>query len=886
MKKIMLKSAAVMASASVFMGAMPVLGAETPDFATREYVVSEFVQSVGRSNLTGSGYILSKFDDADEISEEYVSDFEKAVTSGLVEGYDDNTLHPKDYITRVEALAILARCIPETEDADGEPIEFTDVPGWAEETINGLSKLGIVEGYGDGRLGAEDNITVEQVKLLTDRSDEILNTVTPGESFYGYINNKAFRNYEKGAEYTVDALHGIVIPTENSWSTLDDIELEILDQEDQMLRSLVNGELEYENGSPEQRIYDMLKCIDKLDEKNESDTELYNSYRQKIADAKNINEFLAAVNDIFAETGLNLAFDVMADLEPTEHHVDPYVDVLSAGLGGLINYSSVSKKLLGSKYRELMKECLKYSGVEFSDSDIEKAIGIQEKTATGTDYMFLYQFGLIIRPAYDPDYTEEQLNEDIEKLQAEHPEEDEEEDEEASQETVVYTVDEADKLIKNVKISDMLSYVGFDGFDHIIMPATGNIEASSDIFTDENLNALKANALLYLAQQLLIFGSDEEQAAYEDMDTLSLATMLQMDFDTLNKVLSEEDDIVSDDTAASDEELSYEDKLLSDENLAQLGSLLPMDVGLMYCKYYYDDEISEVLAKMVKDFWDAYINRFENNTWMSDETKQNAIKKIKNMVAVVGYPDNYDYPEIISVEDGGTFFRNMLNILKNNLATTIRECNDQEFLRTEMFMAPDTVNACYYPMFNTMNIFAGILKAPIYDPEASYASNLGAIGAVIGHEIGHAFDADGSKYDENGCLNNWWTDEDTAIYEEKKQLFIDYYKNFEVMDGVVQDSSLTITENMADFAGIQCVFDIIGDDEEAQREALESWASLWAQIGSSSVITSDSRLHNVHSSNQVRVNAIVASLDCFYELYDISEDDPMYVAPENRLNLW
>lgn len=881
MKKIMIKAVSVMAAVSVFIGAVPVLGAETTEYATREYVVSEFVQSVGRSNLIGSGYILSKYGDADEISDEYVSDFEKAVTSGLLEGYEDNTLHPQDYITRVEALAILARCIPETGDVDGEPIEFTDVPEWAEETIDGLSKIGIVEGYGDGRLGAGDNITVEQVKLLTDRSDEILNTVTPGESFYGYINNKAFRNYEKGAEYTVDALHGVVIPTENSWSTFGDIELEILDQEDQMLRSLVNGELEYENGSPEQRIYDMLQCIDKQDEINESDTEIYNSCRQKIVDAENINEFLEAVNDIFAETGLNLAFYVKTDLEPTEHYVYPYVEVLSAGLGGLINYSSVSKNLLGSKYQELMKECLKYSGVEFSDSDIEKAIEIQEKAATGTDYMLFYQFGLIMKPEYDPDYTDEQLNEDIEKLQAEHPEEDEEASEDA-----VYTVDEADKFIKNVKISDMLSYVGFNNFDHIIMPATGNIEASSDIFTDANLNALKANALLYLAQELLIFGSDEEQAAYDDMNALSLAAMLQMDFDTVNQVLSEADDVVSDDTAASDEDLSYEDRLLSDENLSQLGVLLPIDIGLMYCNYYYDDEISEVVAQMVEDLWDAYVKRFENNTWMSEETKQNAIKKIDNMLAVIGYPDNYDYPEIISVEDGGTFFKNKLNILKGNLDTSIRECSDQEFIRTEMLSAPDTVNAYYYPILNTMNIFAGILKAPVYDPEASYAANLGAIGAIIGHEIGHAFDAEGSKYDENGCLNNWWTDEDAAIYEEKKQLFIDYYKNFEIMDGVVQDSSVTITENMADFAGIQCVFDIIGDDKEAQREALEAYAKLWAQIGSASVITSDSYLHDVHSSNQVRVNAIVASLDCFYELYDISEDDPMYVAPENRLNLW
>lgn len=106
------------------------------------------------------------------------------------------------------------------------------------------------------------------------------------------------------------------------------------------------------------------------------------------------------------------------------------------------------------------------------------------------------------------------------------------------------------------------------------------------------------------------------------------------------------------------------------------------------------------------------------------------------------------------------------------------------------------------------------------------------------------------------------------------------------MDGVVQDSALTITENMADVAGIQCVFDIIGDNKERQKEAIEAFAKMWAKIGSASIITDDYYLQDVHSSSQVRVNACVTTLDCFYDLYDVKEGDPMYVAPEDRLRLW
>ena len=140
----------LLTAASMLAACVPSFAAEdSTEFATREYVVSEFVQSVGRSNLDGSAYMLSTFKDSNEISEEYVNDFEKAVSNGLIRGYDDDTLKPKQSITRVEALMILARCIPETADLDAEPIKFTDVPDWAEESIDGLSKLGIVYGYGD-----------------------------------------------------------------------------------------------------------------------------------------------------------------------------------------------------------------------------------------------------------------------------------------------------------------------------------------------------------------------------------------------------------------------------------------------------------------------------------------------------------------------------------------------------------------------------------------------------------------------------------------------------------------------------------------------------------------------------------------------------------------
>ena len=157
---------------------------------------------------------------------------------------------------------------------------------------------------------------------------------------------------------------------------------------------------------------------------------------------------------------------------------------------------------------------------------------------------------------------------------------------------------------------------------------------------------------------------------------------------------------------------------------------------------------------------------------------------------------------------------------------------------------------------------------------------------IIAHEMGHSFDKEGAKYDENGCLKNWWTEEDYAEFEKLQEKFIEYYNRFEVVDGVVQDANVTITENMADFAAMQIIMDIVGDDKEAQKEVFESYAKMWAQLGTVPYLTDSTLLSDVHAANVVRVNAVVASFDQFYEIYGVKEGDAMYVAPEDRLRLW
>ena len=268
-----------------------VMAEEAVEYATREYIISEFVKSVGRSNLDESAAVLEMFTDSDKISDQYKEDVSRAVVGGIVKGYQDRTIRPSEKVSRLEAMVMLARCVPELE-AEGEVIEFTDVPEWAKENIDYLSQAGLVKGYGDGTMGADDFITTEQVGLLVQRSDEALRTVTAGESFYGYVNEKLFRNASLENPTYIDPIHGAIVTHSDCWSHFDDVYNKIVTEETEILEKIVNGEVEYEKGSPEQRVHDMLECIDSTVAVNESDKKNVADMRNAILNAKMQKNFL------------------------------------------------------------------------------------------------------------------------------------------------------------------------------------------------------------------------------------------------------------------------------------------------------------------------------------------------------------------------------------------------------------------------------------------------------------------------------------------------------------------------------------------------------------------------------------------------------------------
>lgn len=882
------KAVALILSASVAacMGT-GVLAADNSEdeYVTREYAISEFVQSIGRNNLKGNENVLKRFTDADDIDEQFRADFASAASNGVVYGYDDSTLRPQEHISRVEALTILERCMEDAEEVEPvrDAIEFTDVPEWAKKSIDALSAAGIVEGYGDGRLGTDDMLTAEQLKLLTDRTDDVYNTTPVGESFYGHTNNKKFRNVSVESINKVDAKHGAIISTTNAWSALGDIAEQIDDEEDNILRKLMNNELTYEDGSVEQRIHDMLLSIQNGEDLTDDDLALYNDMKTKIINAKSVGDLIDVSYDICSDTGVNPLFDVAVTADEETNVIKPSISLTSAGDGSLIAYKSSVRKNLSKAYNSVVKKYAKACGLNVSDTDIKQAIKLQEEAGKDINYFQTYLIGLQYRQMFDTSFTDEDCEKEIQALLKEHPEIDPETKEMTKVIQKTYSLDKLTNKFKSIDIPEIFEKAGFKEIDSVIVDYDDVMNGADSLLVPANLNALKINALIKLGTNLGAFSNDEERVQLVNFGTLNFVAMLDVELQDGDLEETEESQATKD----FEEMLGEEDNdILSSKNIILLRNCLPNDIGLLYAKYFYDDETTATIQKMVTDIKNAYIKRFENNTWMSDETKKNAIKKVNNIVSVIGYKDNLANPMIVSPENGGTYFNNSVRIKRAELDTYIELAKSPDVIRNMLIAPADTVNAFYAPNFNNITILAGIINTPVYDKNKSYAANLGAIGMVVGHEIGHGFDNSGSQYDEMGRHLNWWTDEDAAKYQEKVDAFKEYYQRFDVVDGIVQDTELTIGENMADFAGMQCVMDVLAGDKEAQKEALESYATIWARLGTVDYIADSMFLNDVHSSNNVRVDAVVASLNEFYDLYDIKEDDAMYVAPEDRLNLW
>ena len=317
-------------------------------------------------------------------------------------------------------------------------------------------------------------------------------------------------------------------------------------------------------------------------------------------------------------------------------------------------------------------------------------------------------------------------------------------------------------------------------------------------------------------------------------------------------------------------------------------------LGQLYVAKYFPPAAKERMEKLVANLQQALGERIDVQDWMSDETKKVAHEKLDAFYVKVGYPDKWtDYS---TLQIGNSYLQNILSCKEWAIQDMIAKHLNKPVDKDEWYMTPQTVNAYYNPTTNEICFPAGILQPPFFDMEADDAFNYGAIGVVIGHEMTHGFDDQGSKYDKNGNLSQWWTEEDTKRFNERIQVMREYHDSIEVLPGLHSNGSLTLGENMADHGGLMVAYQAfvnataqapLSDKDgftPAQRFFL-AYANVWGQnIRDEEIrkrVKSDPR-----SLGKWRVNGQMPHMDAWYEAFGITEQDPMFVPKEKRVTIW
>ena len=317
-------------------------------------------------------------------------------------------------------------------------------------------------------------------------------------------------------------------------------------------------------------------------------------------------------------------------------------------------------------------------------------------------------------------------------------------------------------------------------------------------------------------------------------------------------------------------------------------------VGEMYVEKYFPAAAKERMVKLVKNLQTALGERIDAQEWMSDSTKIRAHEKLATFHVKVGYPDKWkDYSKLEIKND--SYWANVCRASEwgfNDMYSRIGKPVDKD----EWLMTPQTVNAYYNPSTNEICFPAAILQTPFFNMEADDAANYGAIGVVIGHEMTHGFDDQGRQFDKDGNLTDWWAPGDADRFKERAQVMVDFFNKIEVLPGLQANGELTLGENLADHGGLNVAYlafqnatkdaplGVVDGFTPEQRFFL-AYATLWA----GNIRDEQIRVYtksDPHSLGKWRVNGALPHIQAWYDAFHITPSDPLYVAPENRVNVW
>ena len=318
-------------------------------------------------------------------------------------------------------------------------------------------------------------------------------------------------------------------------------------------------------------------------------------------------------------------------------------------------------------------------------------------------------------------------------------------------------------------------------------------------------------------------------------------------------------------------------------------------LGQAYVKRYFSPEAKERMLHLVGNLQKALAQRVKGLSWMSAETKQRALDKLSSFVVKIGYPDKWKDYSSMNIDEAKSYYENLQEMVRFMQADNLSDLG-KPVDRTRWLMSPQEVNAYYMPTTNEICFPAGILQPPFFNMDADDAVNYGAIGVVIGHEMTHGFDDEGSNFDKDGNMNNWWTTEDRKKFEATTQRLAKQFSANIVAPGLHANGELTLGENIADQGGLTIAYlalQLASEGKSTQKlEGLTpaqrfyiAYARLWGQNITEAEVRRLTKI-DPHSIGLLRVNQALKNIDTFYKAFDIKPKDKMYIAPKDRVLVW
>ena len=327
----------------------------------------------------------------------------------------------------------------------------------------------------------------------------------------------------------------------------------------------------------------------------------------------------------------------------------------------------------------------------------------------------------------------------------------------------------------------------------------------------------------------------------------------------------------------------------------QIDNLMGEAVGKMFVEKYFPAAAKERMLRLVSNLQMALAQRIDAQDWMSAATKAVAKEKLAAFIVKVGYPDKWTDMSTLHIDNSKSYVENVIECFRFRNAELVRKRAGKPVDPDEWQMTPQTVNAYYEPTTNEICFPAAILQPPYFDMEADDAINYGAIGVIIGHEMTHGFDDMGRLYDKDGNLNDWWAPEDAAKFQEKADMYADYFNAIEVLPGLNANGRMTLGENLADHGGLQVAWTACHNAIETPSATIDgftadqrfflSYANIWAQ----NITDAELRRRtasDVHSQGRWRVNGALPHIDAWYEAFGVKEGDKLFIPKEKRLQLW